>query len=259
MKKGIKIAAGVVVGLGVIGALAGGNGDDPKSSPANGKSATVAQVTATQPADSAEVKQFDKVIDDVKVIFKALGGDVSGSTEKKTITVKTTDENFLYAVTLYKTDEEIRESWDKIVSLLALTSEQLGPEYSKYTLEIVNGSGSQLIAAKDGKIVYNINAGIIPDTITAGEKNALKKAESYLRYSSFSKKGLIDQLKFEGFTTEESTYAVNNVKVDWMEQAVLKAKSYLKYSSFSKQGLVDQLKFEGFTTEQAEYGVSKAY
>lgn len=259
MKKGIKIAAGVVVGLGIIGALAGGNGDDPKSSPANGKSATVAQIATTQPVSSAEVEQFDKKLDDVKIMFKALEGDVTGSIEKKTITVKTTNESFLYSATLYKTDEETRKLWDTLVDLIAQTSERLGPEYSKYTLEIVDGSGSQLIAAKNGKIVHNINAGIALDSITSGEKNALKKAESYLKYSSFSKKGLIDQLEFEGFTTKESTYAVDNVKVDWMEQAVLKAESYLKYGSFSRQGLVDQLKFEGFTDEQAEYGVSKAY
>src|SRR3989344_2489764 len=90
---------------------------------------------------------------------------------------------------------------------------------------------------------------------TMGEKNALSKALSYLRYTSFSYSGLIKQLEFEGFTHQEAVYGVDNCGADWKEQAALKAQSYLDYSAFSKQGLIDQLEFEGFTKEQAEYGV----
>ena len=91
---------------------------------------------------------------------------------------------------------------------------------------------------------------------TTGEINALEKALSYLNYTSFSRSGLIEQLEFEGFSTEEATYGVDNCGADWNEQAAKKAQSYLDYSSFSRQGLIDQLVFEGFTQEQAEYGVS---
>lgn len=91
---------------------------------------------------------------------------------------------------------------------------------------------------------------------TTGEINALEKALSYLNYTSFSRSGLIDQLEYEGFSTEEATYGVDNCGADWNEQAAKKAQSYLDYSSFSRQGLIDQLVFEGFTQEQAEYGVS---
>ena len=176
MKKGIKIAAGVIVGLGIIGSLAGGGDDTAPTTATTTANVTIAQVAnvpATKPA-------------------------ATKAPETKAPTTK-------------------------------------APETKAPTTKAP-----------------------VP-TITSGERNALKKAESYLKYSAFSKKGLIDQLKFEGFSTEESTYAVNNVDVDWMEQAVLKAESYLKYSSFSKKGLIDQLKFEGFTTEQATYGANKAY
>ena len=91
---------------------------------------------------------------------------------------------------------------------------------------------------------------------TMGEKNALSKAKSYLRYSAFSYKGLIKQLEFEGFTNKEAKYGTDNSGADWNEQAKLKAESYLKYSAFSRQGLIDQLLFEGFTQSQAEYGVN---
>lgn len=91
---------------------------------------------------------------------------------------------------------------------------------------------------------------------SVGEKNALSKAKSYLNVSSFSYKGLINQLEYEGFSTEEAEYGVDNCGADWNEQAAKKAQSYMKISSFSKSGLIDQLEFEGFTTEQAEYGVA---
>lgn len=94
--------------------------------------------------------------------------------------------------------------------------------------------------------------------MTAGQKNALGKAEQYLEYSAFSKTGLIKQLEFEKFTKADATFAANNVKVDWKEQAAKKAAQYLETSSFSRQGLIDQLVFEGFTPAEAQHGVTKA-
>ena len=94
------------------------------------------------------------------------------------------------------------------------------------------------------------------DTATLGQKNALSKAESYLRYTSFSEPGLRDQLEYEGFSSDEIDYAMENIVVDWNEQAAAKAESYLKYSSFSREGLADQLEYEGFTAEQIEYALT---
>ena len=96
----------------------------------------------------------------------------------------------------------------------------------------------------------------ISGTPTLGQQNALDRAESYLSFTAFSYTRLIEQLEFEGFTTEEATYAADRCGADWFEQAALKAQSYLDVSSFSRQGLIDQLEFEGFTPEQAEYGVT---
>ena len=84
----------------------------------------------------------------------------------------------------------------------------------------------------------------------------MKKAEQYLKYSAFSREGLIDQLMFEGFTHDEAVYGVDHTGADWNEQAAKKAEQYLKYSAFSREGLIDQLMFEGFTRSQAEYGVA---
>jgi chemotaxis protein histidine kinase CheA len=92
---------------------------------------------------------------------------------------------------------------------------------------------------------------------TVSQRNALRAAENYLDFTAFSRTGLIHQLEFEKYSTEDATWAVDRVTVDWNEQAAKKAKDYLEFTSFSHAGLVDQLIFEGFTPEQAEYGASQ--
>lgn len=94
--------------------------------------------------------------------------------------------------------------------------------------------------------------------VSVSQANAAESAESYLRFSAFSRTGLIDQLEFEGYSNADATYAVDAVNPDWFEQAAKSAQSYLDFSSFSRQGLIDQLEFEGFTTEEAIYGVEAA-
>lgn len=92
--------------------------------------------------------------------------------------------------------------------------------------------------------------------MTLSQKNAVKTAKSYLDYSGFSRQGLIEQLEFEGYSTEDSTYAVDNSGANWNEECAETAQNYLDYSSFSRDGLYEQLQFEGFTDEQINYGLS---
>jgi hypothetical protein len=94
---------------------------------------------------------------------------------------------------------------------------------------------------------------------TPGQRNALSSAQSYVRSSAFSKSGLVEQLKYEDFSSSEARWAVAHVRVSWNAEAVESAKSYLRSSSFSRQGLIEQLEYEGFTHSQAAYGVRKAY
>jgi hypothetical protein len=95
--------------------------------------------------------------------------------------------------------------------------------------------------------------------MTKSQANAVKSAQSYIRYSSFSRSGLINQLVFEQYSVADAEFAVKFINVDWTEQAYLTAKSYLSYSSFSLPELIGQLEFEGFTTEQATTGATRAY
>lgn len=97
---------------------------------------------------------------------------------------------------------------------------------------------------------------IAEESMTLGQKNALAKAHSYLEFTAFSHSGLIEQLQYEGFTPEESTFAADNCGADWNEQASKKAQSYMEHQSFSRDGLIDQLLYEGFSQEQAEHGAA---
>ena len=95
--------------------------------------------------------------------------------------------------------------------------------------------------------------------VSEGKKNALAQANSYLNAMAFSYTGLREQLEYEGYSTEEATYAVDNCGAHWSEQAVRKAEEYLNSMSFSKSGLIEQLEYEGFTHDQAVYGANQAY
>jgi host cell surface-exposed lipoprotein len=83
---------------------------------------------------------------------------------------------------------------------------------------------------------------------------AVRKANEYLQFESFSLKGLVSQLKFEGFSTSDATYGASHAGANWWKQAAKKAREYLKMEAFSRSGLVGQLEFEGFTPAQALYG-----
>jgi len=97
------------------------------------------------------------------------------------------------------------------------------------------------------------------EAATHSQQQAIGTAKDYLRYQSFSKLGLVDQLKYEGFSRATATYAVNHIRVSWKNQAVKTAESYLEFTHFSRSGLIEQLEYEKFTHAQAVYGVKRAY
>ncbi|MGO1956895.1 Ltp family lipoprotein [Microbacterium sp.] len=92
--------------------------------------------------------------------------------------------------------------------------------------------------------------------LTLGQENAIGSAHNYLDYAGFSRESLIGQLEYEGYSTEEATFAVDYIAPDWNEEAAESAQSYIDYTDFSRQGLIEQLLYEGFTQKQAEFGAS---
>ena len=97
-----------------------------------------------------------------------------------------------------------------------------------------------------------LNAKWVKET---AKTRALKKAKDYLLVMAFSYQGLVDQLKYDGFSESDAKYGVDNCGANWREQALRKAKSYLSSMSFSYDGLLEQLKYEGFSESEAKYGV----
>jgi hypothetical protein len=84
--------------------------------------------------------------------------------------------------------------------------------------------------------------------------NAVRQAKNYLQFEAFSFKGLVGQLKYEGYSTSDATYGASHSGANWMKEAALKARAYLKLQPFSRSGLIGQLEYEGFTPAQALYG-----
>ena len=73
------------------------------------------------------------------------------------------------------------------------------------------------------EVVEKINKSIsiIPaneKNLSFEEKNARRAAESYLDFMPFSRKGLIEQLQFEGYSKDVCINAVDSMEIDWNEQ-----------------------------------------
>src|SRR3990167_11147909 len=81
---------------------------------------------------------------------------------------------------------------------------------------------------------------------TISQKNAVKKAKSYLGYSAFSHDGLVAQFEYEQFSHADAVYGADNSGANWNEQAAKKAKSYMDMSAYSRGSLIEQLKYEKF-------------
>jgi|GEM_PF-2861538 len=135
-----------------------------------------------------------------------------------------------------------------------------GGELFSFSIEGRNGS-PEIVTSHDpaaGTVVESRSALTLttrPER-TVSQSNAVRAAGNYLSFMGFSRTGLIRQLQFEGFSREDATYAVDEVNVDWNEQAARSARNYLDFMAFSRSGLIRQLEFEGFTREQAIFGAN---
>lgn len=94
-------------------------------------------------------------------------------------------------------------------------------------------------------------------TETMAQKNAVKVAKDWLDIKGFSRKRLIDRLEHDGFNVQDSTYAVDNITVDWNYQAEKVAQEWLDIKAFSRDRLIDRLEHDGFTNEEAIHGVTQ--
>ncbi|MDE5412412.1 Ltp family lipoprotein [Alkalihalobacterium chitinilyticum] len=92
-------------------------------------------------------------------------------------------------------------------------------------------------------------------------RNALRAAENYISFMPFSEKGLFQQLSSEygdQYPEDAAQYAIENIEVDYNEQALKAAINYLDIMPMSDQELFDQLTSEygdQYTNEQAQYAI----
>ena len=90
-------------------------------------------------------------------------------------------------------------------------------------------------------------------------ENAIESAEAYNKVFAYSKKGLIENLKYEGFSEDIAECAVKSINANWKENCVRSAYSYLDLFSSSKKELIHQLDYDGFTSEEIDYAMNQIY
>ena len=90
-------------------------------------------------------------------------------------------------------------------------------------------------------------------------ENAIESAEAYSNVFAYSKKELIEQLKYDGFSEDIAECAAKSINANWKENCVRSAHSYLEITSYSKEELIHQLDYVGFTAEEIDYAMNQIY
>ena len=110
----------------------------------------------------------------------------------------------------------------------------------------------------ENTIAENKSEDKIDNNVPMEYRSVMEKAKFYSDVLNMSKARMYEELTAGcGFTAEEAQYAVDNVKVDWKENALKTAKTY-EDKSMSKAAMYDQLTSEYvdmFTEEEAQYAV----
>ncbi len=157
--------------------------------------------------------------------------------------------------------DDATEIITKVLDSSSITVNGIKWEITASALKI-SFQGTLTDSATDSESVSEHTSVIVPSSTnaaaTTGEKNALKAAKGYLNVTAFSYTGLIDQLKYDGYSDSEAKYGADNCGANWKEQAAKAAKQYLNITSFSRSGLIEQLVYDGYTQTEAEYGATQA-
>ena len=165
----------------------------------------------------------------------------------------------LFGITAPKTQPELKNEQKPVVSEQtgqAKPSQETTPKTDAKTTE---APATKITTTTTQAQTQTPSQNTTPiSTTTVSQKNAVKKAKSYLGYTAFSHDGLVDQLVYEQFSYADAVYGADNSGANWNEQAAKKAKSYMDYSAFSRGSLIEQLIHEKFTQAQAEYGATVA-
>jgi hypothetical protein len=105
-----------------------------------------------------------------------------------------------------------------------------------------------------------INSNDVTETKKSDNKDAcLKEAQEFMDdLSGYSPKVLKMTLEYDGYTKSEIDYAMDNLKVDWKEQAKAYC-SFLLKCEYTRQEAYSELVGWGFTTEEAKSAMAAVY
>lgn len=156
-------------------------------------------------------------------------------------------------------------------SLSTVRTLKKGEEYRVYSYKSNHGGlygvgGGSFVQKNATKVKYEtpskaklalLKAQSVPREYTA----ALKTAELYSNMMYMSKAGIYDQLVSEygeQFPPAAAQYAINNLKVDWKQNALKSAQSYAELMNMSDAEIYEQLTSEygeKFTEAEAQYAI----
>lgn len=127
----------------------------------------------------------------------------------------------------------------------------------------------KIVATTAAAVCLALSGATAANAYSYVEKQAIGTATDYLHMSGFSKTGLIEQVKYEGFSTTNATLGATvaarrtarhqgiTVRLVWKHEAYQAAKGYAEISHFSRSGMIQQLEYEGFTHKQAAYAANR--
>lgn len=155
--------------------------------------------------------------------------------------------DYVVHVEFYNCSDDYNHMIDNFLDNITILSPDIPPSVDTTTTQHTMSAHS--VSTATASVPSNDGS-----SVSASQKNALKSANSYIKYNGFSRDGLIEQLEYEQFSHEDAVYGADNCGADWNAEAIESAKSFIKLSGFSYTGLIEQLEYQKFTADQARYG-----
>lgn len=149
-------------------------------------------------------------------------------------------------------EEETEITEDKSI-VTGITTE----EVAELDVETEQADKEEEVGEVKADIVQNE---VIDESVPEEYRNALEQAQEYIDTMFLSETGLYRQFNLDytvHFSDEAIQYAVENVNVDYNEEALEAAISHRGNYAYEGEELYNQLSgnYDGFTEEQAQYAM----
>lgn len=180
-------------------------------------------------ADTPEVETTD--VDGAKAYYTVFEAEVNGK-EAMTGVVSFATENYVYIFPVICNTQEYEDMYFDLID----------------SIKILNPAVYTAKPSSSPRPSSNTGSGDL-------NSEAVEAAEDYLKYTEFSRDGLVEQLVYEGFSESDAEAAVDSLNVDWSEQCKKAAENFIKLGGVSESGLIDVLEYSGFSSEDAKAAV----